>query len=80
MADKQFVNTQMPRDLVRLIDAKRAERTLKTGRAVSRGDIVRECLEQSLGVSFTPGPLNVKDVELKDIPVSDSSDRDEDEA
>ncbi len=36
MPDKQFVNTQMPREMVQWIDTKRAEMTLDTGRAISR--------------------------------------------
>jgi len=58
MTDKRYINTQMPLEMVRWIDTKRAERTLETGRAVSRGDIVRECIEWvSLGPSFTPSPV-----------------------
>ncbi len=54
MTDKQFVNTQMPRAMVKWIDTKRAEMTLDTGRVISRGDIIRECIER---MGFTPSDI-----------------------
>jgi len=66
MPDKQFVNTQMPREMVQWIDTKRAEITLDTGRVISRGDIVRECIERvSLGPSFTPSPVTLAEDRTK---------------
>jgi len=65
MPDKQFVNTQMPREMVQWIDTKRAEMTLDTGRVISRGDIVRECIQGSLGASFTPSSVTTEGGETK---------------
>ena len=57
MTDKQFVNTQMPREMVQRIDTKRAEVTLETGRVISRGRIIRDCIEQVL---VTPSDINAE--------------------
>jgi len=56
MTDKRYINTQMPIEMVRWIDTKRAEITLETGRAVSRGDIIRDAVT-SFAASYIPAPL-----------------------
>jgi len=60
MTKEHSLNVRVDRDMVRWIDIKRAKLTLETGKAISRGDIVRECIEY---VSATPShsmsPINV---------------------
>ena len=54
---EKTISVPMSLDMVRQIDHARAEQTQETGRAVSRSDIVRDALRQSLAASYTTAPL-----------------------
>ena len=58
MAKDHSINVRVEYDMMRWIDIKRAERTLETGRPVSRGDILRAGVT-SLAASTTMAPINV---------------------
>jgi len=56
MADKKYINTLMSGEMIEWIDYVRATETQSTGKARSRGDIIRDAVT-SLAASYIPAPL-----------------------
>ena len=82
MADLVYIPVKFPREMAIQIDKLRAVLQARNPeKVVTRSDAVRHCVE-SLTASMTLSSLTdiSLDTDLNDIPVSNNSDRDEDEA
>ncbi len=80
--DLQIVSVKLPKAQIDQIEKVRLAEHARTGRIPTRSEVIRDHLTRSLTASLTAsGVTDISmDAELKDIPVSESSDREDDEA
>ena len=57
MSKKHSINIRVDDELRRQIDRARAAQTEETGKPISRGEVVRQVLRQSLAASYIPAPM-----------------------